>query len=276
MNLLKLIPVITALFLALAAPASAQNSLEDVSDIVQIKVLPGWREGNNSHVAAFHITLAPGWKTYWRAPGDGGLPTHINWKGSENLEQAMLVWPRPKVFRAFGLRSIGYTDELVLPVAVRAKGAGDVVLKAQLSFGICEEICLPVTAELTSILPATGQFEPIITAALETKPIRVGPSNRFGVTCNFEQSSQGILLRAELNLPPLTGTGEALVVESNKSGHWVSEPEVVWNGSMLSSTVLVIPAANDSKPLRSGDFRFTVLTTNAAVEFDGCAEFLNK
>src|SRR6516162_2001871 len=63
--------------------------------------------------------LAPGWKTYWRSPGDAGLPVRVDWAGSANLAGADLAWPVPHRFTLFGLDTFGYQDEVVLPIAAR-------------------------------------------------------------------------------------------------------------------------------------------------------------
>jgi len=68
--------------------------------------------------------LAPGWKTYWRAPGDGGIPPRFDWQGSENLGGAEFHWPVPQVFHENGLRSMGYYDSVVIPVEVSVPNAG--------------------------------------------------------------------------------------------------------------------------------------------------------
>src|SRR5262245_23467106 len=59
--------------------------------------------------------LAPGWKVYWRAPGDAGLPPEIDWSGSRNLAGTEISWPAPRRFTAFNLETIGYEDAVVLP-----------------------------------------------------------------------------------------------------------------------------------------------------------------
>ena len=64
-----------------------------------------------------HITLPKGWKTYWRSPGDAGLPARIDWSGSSNLADAEIRWPIPERFSLFGLETFGFEREVVLPIA---------------------------------------------------------------------------------------------------------------------------------------------------------------
>ncbi|MGF1593194.1 MAG: protein-disulfide reductase DsbD family protein [Kiloniellaceae bacterium] len=99
--------------------------------------------------------LKPGWKIYWRSPGDAGLPPSVDWAGSENLSQAEVSWPVPHRFSLFGLETFGYGDQVVLPVEATLERPGDpLVLHASVDYLICEEICIPYTAELSLDLPA--------------------------------------------------------------------------------------------------------------------------
>ena len=68
--------------------------------------------------------LDPGWKIYWRSPGDAGFPPSLDWQGSENLAEAAIQWPVPHRFTLFGLQTFGYGGEVVLPILVTARTAG--------------------------------------------------------------------------------------------------------------------------------------------------------
>ena len=66
-----------------------------------------------------HFKLKPGWKVYWRSPGDAGFPPIPDWSASGNLESAVLRWPAPERFSVLGLETLGYKKETVLPITVR-------------------------------------------------------------------------------------------------------------------------------------------------------------
>jgi DsbC/DsbD-like thiol-disulfide interchange protein len=83
---------------------------------VQVSLIEGWRMENGRHMAGIRIALAPGWKTYWRAPGEGGVPTVLSLSSAEGIAGMAIHWPRPEVFFTNGMRSIGYHDDVVLPV----------------------------------------------------------------------------------------------------------------------------------------------------------------
>src|SRR5262249_47360799 len=69
--------------------------------------------------AGIEIKLDPGWRTYWRDPGDSGAPPIFDFSGSENVKSVNVLWPAPEKFPdGAGGHSIGYRDRVVLPVHV--------------------------------------------------------------------------------------------------------------------------------------------------------------
>lgn len=101
----------------------------------------------------FH--LKPGWKIYWRSPGDAGFPPSVDWKGSDNLADAMMSWPAPHRFSVSGLETMGYKDEVVLPIVLRLSDpAQPLSLKAAVDYLTCDVLCVPGHADLSLDLPA--------------------------------------------------------------------------------------------------------------------------
>ncbi|MCX8508161.1 MAG: protein-disulfide reductase DsbD family protein, partial [Rhodobacteraceae bacterium] len=80
----RLIPLLLSAVLALAAPLAQAQPVPD--NLLKAEILPGWRTESGSQMAALRLTMAPGWKTYWRAPGDAGIPPRFDWTGSANLK----------------------------------------------------------------------------------------------------------------------------------------------------------------------------------------------
>ena len=123
---------------------------------------------NGGRMAAVELQLAPGWKTYWRSPGDAGIPPTFDWSGSENVKSVHIHWPAPEVFEANGMQTIGYHERLVLPVEVTPEDpARPVRLSVEMSLGVCDEICMPAIVDLTADLSAPGAPDAAIQAALE-------------------------------------------------------------------------------------------------------------
>ena len=105
-----------------------------------------------------HVELQPGWKIYWRSPGDAGFPPSLDWSQSENLASTQLRWPAPHRFTLFGLQTFGYADEVVLPIDATLERPGEAAtLRAEIRYLICEEICIPYDGKLSLDLPAGPQ-----------------------------------------------------------------------------------------------------------------------
>src|ERR1700750_3482891 len=90
--------------------------------------------------------LQPGWKTYWRTPGDSGVPPRFDFSKSENVEAVTVLWPAPQKFDdGAGGVSLGYHDQVVLPLRIVAKSVDKpITLRAAVDYAVCEKICIPV------------------------------------------------------------------------------------------------------------------------------------
>ncbi|MCW8914918.1 MAG: protein-disulfide reductase DsbD family protein [Magnetovibrio sp.] len=102
-----------------------------------------------------HFKLNDHWKIYWRSPGDAGFPPSVGQDGSYNVQSTEISWPLPERFSILGFETLGYTNEVVLPLKVIMDKAGDALaLNAQISYLACAEICIPYDTELAFSLPA--------------------------------------------------------------------------------------------------------------------------
>ena len=99
--------------------------------------------------------LKTDWKIYWRSPGDAGYPPSIDWKGSDNMEEAVIAWPAPHRFSISGLETMGYKEDVVLPLIVRLSQPGKkLTLHASVDYLTCAVVCVPQHADLTLSLPS--------------------------------------------------------------------------------------------------------------------------
>jgi suppressor for copper-sensitivity B len=103
------------------------------------------------------FNLKPGWKIYWRSPGDAGFPPELDFTGSNNLAGATVSWPVPRRFSVLGLETMGYEDAVVLPIEVRLERPGQALrLSAALRYLTCETVCIPYETVLHLDLPAAA------------------------------------------------------------------------------------------------------------------------
>ncbi|WP_342235799.1 protein-disulfide reductase DsbD family protein [Inquilinus sp. OTU3971] len=105
--------------------------------------------------AGLHIRLDPHWKTYWRSPGDAGLPPALDWTGSANLGTAALAYPAPHRFQLFGLETYGYETEVVFPLTLPVAQPGQPQhLALAATVLVCSDICIPANFSFALDLPA--------------------------------------------------------------------------------------------------------------------------
>ena len=146
-----------------------------------VRLLAGSRSGAVL-LGGVGFQLQPGWKTYWRTPGDSGVPPRFDFSKSDNIEAVTVLWPAPQRFDdGAGGVSLGYHDQIVLPLRIVAKNADKpVTLRASINYAVCEKICIPVdaTAEL-AINNVASTEDNALFAALDTvpKPANVGDPN---------------------------------------------------------------------------------------------------
>ena len=128
------------------------------------------------------IQLQPGWKTYWRTPGDSGVPPRFDFSKSDNVEAVTVLWPAPMKFDdGAGGISLGYKQQVVLPLRIVAKNADKpVTLRADINYAVCDKLCIPVDAKAELAFASVASTEDSnLSEALNTvpKPANVGDPN---------------------------------------------------------------------------------------------------
>jgi DsbC/DsbD-like thiol-disulfide interchange protein len=137
------------------------------------RLVAGRSAAGGVRLAGLEIAMADGWKTYWRMPGDAGVPPGLDWSGSANAASIKVLYPAPVRMAEAGGEVIGYKRAVLFPIEVAPQDpAMPVTLKLSLELGICREICVPVTATFDLTLPPAGKAaQPdAIAAALERVP----------------------------------------------------------------------------------------------------------
>lgn len=178
----------TFLLASLAFPATAATSDWTETPGGRVRIIIEDGDQNNPAInerrGALQIDLHPGWKTYWRNPGDAGVPPHIRTEGDA---EAQISFPAPVRFGEEGARGIGYKQPVSLPVVFRLPH-GDTRLKGDVFLGICEKICIPVQANFDFSLdqnepetsPQAIAVHTIINAAFDQIP--AAASAAFGIS----------------------------------------------------------------------------------------------
>jgi DsbC/DsbD-like thiol-disulfide interchange protein len=250
----------------LSLPAAAM----DPANVLTGKVLSGWQTASGTRMVALQIDLAPGWKTYWRAPGEAGIPPHFDWTGSRNLRAVRPHWPRPVVFDQNGMRSIGYVERMVLPIELTPRDAGQPIeLRGVVELGVCEDICIPVSLDLSANLAGAGAPDAVIDAALADRPRPARSAGLSGVRCMVEPIRDGLRVTAQLDIPALGGA-ELAVFELPGQEVWVSEAQTRRTGGRITATAEMVPPEAAPFSLNRSDIRITLIGAGQAVDLTGC------
>jgi DsbC/DsbD-like thiol-disulfide interchange protein len=179
----------------LAAPTLQAQKAAGISSVGWLEVSP-WIELHNArarllagppatkadkaYLAGVEITLAEGWKTYWRMPGDAGVPPTFDWTGSANVATIKVLYPAPSRIYEAGAEILGYKGSVLFPVEVVPEYASQpLALALTIEFGVCREICIPAEAKMSLTLrpeAMTGEPPSALLTALERVPRQ--PVNR--------------------------------------------------------------------------------------------------
>lgn len=256
--------LILSLCLAVAPLSAFAEEMFDVG------LISGWRMGDGNHVAGVEIKLAPGWKTYWRSPGDAGIPPQIDFSGSKNLKSANLEFPVPVAFDINGMRSIGYKKDVILPLVLTPiDPAQPIALEAEVVLGVCNQICVPVDVRLSGLLQPSQTKHARLAMALGDRPRLLSGGGASIAKCELLGTKTGINLAATLTMPASAGE-EIGIVEIFDRDIWIGETAITRRGQALTLTADMEHVSGKPFALDRSQLRFTVLGKDEAVEVLGC------
>jgi DsbC/DsbD-like thiol-disulfide interchange protein len=205
--------------------------------------------------AGVEIRLKSGWHTYWRYPGDAGVPPRFDFSQSQNLKSVEVRWPAPQRIPEQGLVAIGYTGDVILPLAIVPQIRGEPVkLRLKLDYAVCEMLCVP----------AEGKAELVLTAGAS--------------------SHETALAAAEARVPKRTalGEGSALIVRSVRREDTGRRPRIIVDVAAppaaeialfaegpTADWALPVPAAVDGAPKGLQRFAFALDGAPPGASYDG-------
>src|SRR3954453_17756105 len=196
-----IVPVLAAAVGAssLALEARAQDSSpwqKDSHSAVQL--MAGSRSGAVL-LGGIAFQLQPGWHTYWRNPGDSGVPPRFDFSKSDNVDTVTVLWPAPMKFDdGAGGTALGYVRQVVLPLRIVAKNTDrPVTLRADINYAVCEKLCIPVEASAELAFTSVASTEDsALSAALDTvpKPATIGDPNPLTIRDVKREGKNGVLV----------------------------------------------------------------------------------
>jgi DsbC/DsbD-like thiol-disulfide interchange protein len=254
-----------------AGTAGAQTIVSTGESFLGARLLPGTGEPDGARMAGLRLTLADGWKTYWRSPGETGVPPVFDWSGSRNLREAEVFWPRPEMFESFGLRAVGYSDEVVLPVRlVPEDPARPIEVRLEANLGVCREICVLETVTLSETIEPgeAGHGAGQIARALAAVPAEGAASGLSESHCRITGAGEERRLEATLRFerplskPTVLVEGpETLLITAAKTRHAGDELHVTAG----------IQMAQEGGWIDRSAIRLTVLDEDFAADIRGCS-----
>lgn len=194
---------------ALASPCAAADASQwDADAHSAARLIAGatrGTQGDGSLRAGLEIKLQQGWKTYWRYPGDSGVPPRFDFSASTNVKNVTVLWPAPMRFKDGNGFSIGYDDHLILPLHVQpADPRAPAVLRVKLDYAICEQLCVPVEAKLELALSSSdGAHEALLAASEARVPQRVsiGASGPLAVVAVKQEAGARVRMIVDVKAP---------------------------------------------------------------------------
>lgn len=219
-------------------------------------------------LAGVHVKLEKGWKTYWRVPGDAGVPPHFDWSGSSNVGDLKVLWPAPTRLHDDYGTSIGYYDEVVFPVLIKPKNAGKPVnIELKFSYAVCKDICIPAEAaiqlQITKVQSSNPDTQALLTRYLEQVPAHIGkakpgriPSLR-NVKLTLDGAKPELLIEAVF--PKSAGSRDLFIEAPNEFYMPVPEMVAAEPGGVVRYRV-DLSQGDDARSLRGKAIRFTLVS----------------
>ena len=250
---------------------SSVFSQSPIIGLKSVDIIRGWRQSDDIHIAAINIKLEDGWKTYWRVPGIGGIAPILNWEKSKNIKNISQIWPTPNIYNEYGLQTIGYKDELLLPLQIQPIDKKQPIhLSITIDFGICSDVCVPIQTAVEERLPErTSIGKKNILDTLE-KAILSGKKSPFKIVkCNIIPIKDGFEVNAFFEgLTSFDKDTLGVVEYPVKQNGWINQ-----KASLVSGNQLNVHATVYNKSIHfidRSDLTLTIFTKNKAFEFDGC------
>ena len=254
-----------------APAARAQTVVSTGESFVDARLLVGERHEDGSRDAGLELRIEPGWKTYWRSPGEAGIPPRFDWSRSENLAGVEVGWPTPQVFESFGLDTVGYAGAVILPLRLSpADPAQPIDAVLDLAVGVCRDICVLEETELSEVIAPTdpGPAAVRIAVARAAEPEDAAAAGIGLAQCTITGTGEDRAFRATLSLDrPLSDPYVALEAPE-ETGWFHGTTTTAADGAVEVTSTLTL--ASDDAWIDRSSVRMTLLDPELAAEIEGC------
>jgi DsbC/DsbD-like thiol-disulfide interchange protein len=218
--------------------------------------------------AGVEIKLESGWKTYWRYPGDSGVPPRFDFAQSSNVKSVTVAWPAPQRLSDSSGSTIGYKGGVIWPIRVEPKIAGEPVqLRLKLDYAICEKLCIPVEASAELALTGGPSEHDAALAAAERrvpKPASLGEGSPGVRAVRLDASGERPRVTVDVAAPP--GEPVDLFVEGPTPDWALPLPDPLPAPDGLRRFVFELDGVPPGARIEGTQLRFTLVAPDRAAE----------
>ena len=206
--------------------------------------------------AGVEVRLKAGWHTYWRYPGDAGVPPRFDFAGSDNVKAVTVLWPAPQRIPEQGLVAIGYVRDVIWPLAIVPQNpAKPVTLRLKLDYAVCEKLCVPAEGKAELMVKDGSSADAALATALAKVPkqVALGEGSPLAIRA-VRREGDGSRSRVVVDVAVPAGTDVALFAEG---------PAPDW--------ALPVPMAVAGAPAGLRRFAFELDGAPPGAKYDGAA-----
>lgn len=219
------------------------------------------------------IDLRPGWKTYWRAPGDAGIPPSFDSSGSTGVAEVRPRFPAPVRFDEAGLVGVGYVAPVIVPLDVRlVDPAGPADLRLTVHIGLCQDMCVPLEAGLSLRIDPAAVVDPEVAGRLAAARARVPVAATAEglpriVTLSRDDAATPQVVTVEVAMPADAPATERDVFVEGPSEAWsLPVPEPIGSEGGRARWRFALDGSPANTDMTTARLRFTLRGGMRAVE----------
>ena len=184
-----------------ARAADASTWSQDTKSAVRLIAGANEKDAKSAPLrAGIEIKMEPGWHTYWRYPGDSGVPPRFSFAGSDNIKAATVRFPAPVLFSDGGGQSIGYSDSVIFPVAiVPIDPAKPVIARLKIEYAVCEKLCVPAEGKAELPIGAAPSTQDTALKDAEARVPKKADAAALGLSLRRVNNAAKPLVAVDLN-----------------------------------------------------------------------------
>lgn len=244
-------------------PAQAARSDWSQADESEMRLLLV-RTDDGRLSGGVEMLLEPGWYTYWRTPGESGVPPVFDFSASENVANVEVHYPAPLRHDDGASVSLIYEDEVVFPLDITpTDDHRPVTLRAEVTFGVCSEVCIPTRASAEVTLPPDAEPDPLSVERLRAFVPRVPGPPEPGRLDIERVAEAGEALEIDVRMPESSYFD---LFAEPPDGWFIGQPKLVGRDRDIVRWRLPLAGRPAGNPLSGQLFNFVAVAGGEAIE----------